>query len=170
MSTRQPWRPTKLTHELISQADTLLRAGNWVDTVAQMLGVTRRTFYNWLKRGEEEALRLEDGGDMDEDENIFADFFHTVERARAFAEVNSVRVLRTGASQRIEGDWKASLAWLERARPDRWGKRQIEQKLTIAKEEPSRLPVEDLSDDALDEVIAALERKQAQEQGDDGEG
>lgn len=58
-------RKNKLNEDLISEASRLVKAGLHLSHVAQALGISRQTFYNWLRKGEEtqkgmaQAIRIQ---------------------------------------------------------------------------------------------------------------
>lgn len=136
-------RPTKLTEQKQRQFVKLLEAGNFREIVCRACGIGTSTFYRWLERG-----ALEESG-------IYHDFRVAVERAEAEAEIEAVAVLRTAI---IEGDWRATVGFLERRYPARW-RRQQTTELTGADGGPiaveqtidlSKLSEEDLA--ALEEM------------------
>jgi hypothetical protein len=109
-------RKSKLTPDLMSKAENLLRAGNYVCVVVDYLNIGKSTWYDWIKQGEKASR------------GIYRDFYDMVQKAEAVAEVAAVSgIIATGKT----GNWQA-LAWmLERKHPDRWGKREkITQELT----------------------------------------
>jgi transposase len=103
-------RKPKLTRELIMRASKLLRAGNYVETVAELLGIGKTTFYRWLEEAEER------GG-------LFREFRDAVARAAAEAERNALAVI-------VRPKTPENAKWfLERRFPDRWGRRvRVEEK------------------------------------------
>lgn len=103
-------RKTKLTKELIKEAERLLRAGNYVVTVCQFLGISERTWYNWLNEGEQ---GFEEGKN-----NLKVQFFQSIKKAESTAEIRNVQVVQNAAQH---GDWKAAMTYLQRRFPDRWG-------------------------------------------------
>lgn len=98
----------------IGEADTvqeLLQAienGNYVETAAELAGLSKQSVYDWIKRGEagEEPFKL------------FAD---AIKRASARAEAAEVvKVREAGNDPRF---WAASMTYLERRHPERWARR-----------------------------------------------
>ena len=51
-------RPTKLTTELMNEIAQYLRAGNYIETTAALVGINRDSIYEWIKRGNKEQERL----------------------------------------------------------------------------------------------------------------
>lgn len=103
-------RPSKaeqlLTPETLAQVGHLLAEGHYQETVSDFLGIDRKTWWNWLQRGEREP------------NSIFEEFLHVVKKAGAAAEIMLLQEIRYGAPE-----W-TSRAWImERRFPKRWGKR-----------------------------------------------
>lgn len=105
-------RPTKLDNDKILQAVKLIRGGCFNSTVAHFLGISDRTFYNWVKQGRQ---------DQEDGKNTAARrFFEEVKRAEASAEASAIMgILRAGKKQ-----WQALAWYLERKYPDRWGQKK----------------------------------------------
>jgi transposase len=132
-------RPSKaeqlLTPEMLEQIARLLLEGNFKETVADFLGVDRKTWWNWEQRGQREP------------NSIYEEFFHVVKRASAGAEIALLRSIRHGAP-----GWQSN-AWVaERRFPQRWGKRV---EITVRRE-AERLAGE--LGCTADELIADAER------------
>lgn len=104
-------RPTKLTAILQKDIVDLLLAGNFVETVCDYVGISRETFYDWLKRGERGHKKDIDGG--------YVEFSDTIKKAIAQVEILTIADLRVGPQ-----NWQAKAWWLERRHPDKWGNRQ----------------------------------------------
>jgi len=111
-------RPTKLTPERQAEIVRLLRAGNYVETVCAYVGITKESFYEWLRRGRR-------GWKID---TIYSDFTDAVERARAAAEMELVVLLRksaTAVNEEGNMEHREDAKWfLQHAYPDRWGRVQ----------------------------------------------
>jgi hypothetical protein len=98
----------------IGEADTvqcLLQAiedGNYIETAAELAGLSKQSVYSWLKRG--------DAGEVPY--TLFAD---VLKRAQARAEAAEVAKVRAaGNDPRF---WAASMTFLERRHPERWARR-----------------------------------------------
>ncbi len=89
-----------------------MRAGCDVEVACRAAGVSRSTYYRWKARGEREHT------------GEYHDFVQALRAAEAEAEVHAVVVIRKAM---YGGDWRASLAFLERRFPDRWSKRTTTQ-------------------------------------------
>jgi len=99
-------RKTKLTAKLIETIKKLLVAGNYVVTICDYVKINDKTWYNWLKRGREQA------------KGLYRDFYEMVKQASSMAEIDAVTAVRKAG----QTDWKAAMTFLERRYPDRWGK------------------------------------------------
>ena len=100
-------RRTKLTERTKDDIVKALRAGNSRRDSALYAGVSETTFYSWMARGRE-------------GEPLFAEFLEAVEKAEAQSVVRNVAIIQRAA----EETWQAAAWWLERKRPDDWGRRQ----------------------------------------------
>jgi hypothetical protein len=130
----------KLTPDLQDRLIQALKAGNYIDPSCAYAGITRETFYQWLKAGQNGNAR-------------FSDFSDAVTRAMAAAEIGSVAKIKLAG----EGDWRAAAWLLERRHPDRWAntqrielmvKKQLEDALDLLQ---AKLPKE-----SYEELIDAL--------------
>ena len=72
-----------------------------------MAGISKSTFYGWLKKAEE-------GDDR------FLEFSDAVKKARAESEGAHIMNIRKAADN---GVWQASAWFLERSYPGKWGKK-----------------------------------------------
>lgn len=100
-------RKSKLTPELIKEAEALLKVGNYARTVCDYLGIHESTWYKWLQEGEAAS------------KGIKREFFEAIKKAESTAEIRNVKIVNTAA----ENDWRAAMTYLERKFPDRWGKK-----------------------------------------------
>lgn len=102
-------RKPKLTPELIKDAEKLVKAGNFVVTVCEFLGIGETTWYRWMREGEKAKSGLK------------RQFWESIKKAEAEAEIRLVTDLQRIAEQ--DQKWQG-IAWiLERKWPDRWGKK-----------------------------------------------
>lgn len=99
---------SKLTPEIQRRIVALLRAGNFVDITAQAVGITKETFYQWMKRGARSGAS----------DAPYAAFAEEVTAAQAQAESRAVAVIAKAA----EHHWQAAAWYLERRAPARWGR------------------------------------------------
>lgn len=83
-----------------------IRNGMWIETAAAFAGISKQTFYNWLKEG-----RRQKSGQK-------RDFLDAIERALAECEYQDLKKITQAAD---EGIWQAAKFRLERRFPQRWG-------------------------------------------------
>lgn len=102
-------------HSRIAEADTVqqlleaVEAGNYIETAAELAGLSKVTVYNWLKRAEA-------------NETPYVALANALKRASARAEAAEVtKVRNAGNDPRF---WAASMTYLERRHPERWARRQ----------------------------------------------
>lgn len=103
-------RPTSLTPALQSKVISAIKAGAYVETAAAFAGISKDTFYAWLRKGAKESPG-----------QPYREFSDAVEEAQVFSELNDLRVIDQAAAK---GQWQAAAWRLERKFPQRWGRRQ----------------------------------------------
>jgi hypothetical protein len=125
-------RPTSLTPAVQAKVVEALTKGNVREHAAQYAGVSRATFYNWLKRGRKETT------------GPFRDFLGAVEASEVSCAMRFLAIVDKAASERDEVtikeitfpdgstktekttrrvfDWQAAIWWLERRFPEAWSK------------------------------------------------
>lgn len=96
----------------------LVRAGMRPSKAGQAVGLSRQTVSHWINRGIAEQVRIEDGQDPLEEEEVYLNF--TIDLAKAEAESQAGLVLAWFKEAR-QGDWKAAQAFLAKRFPDEWG-------------------------------------------------
>jgi hypothetical protein len=141
----------RLTPELTTEFARLIRAGNYVLTACNALGLNRRMVYQWLEFGEHEDDRR--NGFAAEDTRPVSkaqaekclQFYRAVRRAEAEVEVQTigriqelglpqeytedpkgrlVPIVRVGGTVKLPGDIRALTEFASKRFPDRWGGRQ----------------------------------------------
>lgn len=105
-------RPTKLTPELQKEIVQIVRAGNYIETACDYVGISRETFRIWMRRGER-------GWKTDE---IYSAFVGAILEAKAAAEIESVTRIRASARM---GEIKDDKFFLTHAYPERWGTQAV---------------------------------------------
>lgn len=102
-------RPSKRTPEREARILQVLEAGNTRRAAAAYVGIDPDTFSNWMRR--------------------YSDFSDRVCKAEASAEVQAVAIIRKGIQS---GDTNDAKWWLERRRPEDYGRRdKIELRIDI---------------------------------------
>ena len=140
MGTEQPkkapvGRPSKLTLELQNQICSYLKADNYFETTCWAVGITPKTGYNWLHRGEKEKA------------GRYHDFYVMVMRAEAEAEIVDIAFIKQGSL-----NWQ-SRAWIrERRSRQRWGRQQVEVIEKKESPEDDRNMMGELTDEQLKDI------------------
>ena len=135
-------RPTKLTKELTEEVAKYLRAGNYIETTAALVGINRDSIYEWLKRGaaEQERLMKNPRARLRKREEIFVEFSDTVKKAQAQSEAMLVGLIGKAAQK----NWTAAAWRLERKYPDKWGR--TERNVATAQDDPVKELAKQISD------------------------
>lgn len=103
-------RPSDIGDQhLLRELFEAIRAGNYLETACDLVGLAPVTVYSWKKRGEA-------------GEEPFKSFANTLKRASAQAEAQAVANVRTAG--KLPQFWAAEMTYLERRHPDRWARRQ----------------------------------------------
>ena len=101
-------RKTKLTPDIQKKIGDNITLGMPIKFAAEAAGITEQTFYNWLKRGENES------------KGKFFEFAEHIKACKAKAVQLHLKLITKAAS---EGTWQASAWLLERRYPEEFGKR-----------------------------------------------
>ena len=125
-------RPTKLTTELMNEIAQYLRAGNYIETTAALVGIHRDSVYEWLKprNAEIERVSKSNRANIRKREAIFVEFTDTVKKAQAQSEAMLVGLI----GQAAQKNWTAAAWRLERKYPDKWGR--TERNVGTAQDDP----------------------------------
>lgn len=122
---------TKLTPEREERLIALLRAGQYRSSACAAVGISDRTFRNWLEKGEQGDVR-------------FSELSRKVREAEADAENRViVQILIHGKE-----DWRALSWWAERRFPNRWGDAKA-----------ASIKLEHERENMLDALVKVLERR-----------
>ena len=100
-------RRSKLTPEVQEKVVSAIRAGNYANVSAEYAGISERTFYRWLQRGQEAKS------------GRYRQFWLSVKKAESESEVRAVAIVQ----KHMDSNWQAAMTYLERKHPDRWGRR-----------------------------------------------
>jgi transposase len=104
-------RPTKLNTKLTAKITQELQLGMFIETVCELNGITRETYYQWLKRGRAA------GEKPDAKERLYVDFLQAVTQASAEAEAHALSQIRKGVD-----NWTSQAWFLERRFRQRWAR------------------------------------------------
>jgi len=99
-------RPTKLTPEIQKVIVDAISAGGFIETAVTLAGVSKDTFYQWLKRGNREKS------------GIYRDFTDSIKKALATAETHYMALIGRAAKTQ----WQAAAWMLERRFRHNWAK------------------------------------------------
>ena len=130
-------RPAALTPKVQTEIVDALASGNYLSTACLAAGITVETFYYWKRLCESGA----------EHAQKYFDFFSSVKRASATAELAAISDLRRGAP-----GWQANAWFLERRFVSRWAKRDIV--VVQTQKRP-----EEMTDAELDQARKQVRRK-----------
>lgn len=151
-------RPTRCNAKLIETICQRIVEGEYQESAALAVGISRATFFQWKAKGEEARTRLAAGGSVPNNQLIYVDFLDAVEEARAKAEARVIAALQRsalGGEVSKLTEWTddqgnlhrevtftrpnvaAQTWWLERSFPDRYGRR-----IEVSGPEGGAIPVE----------------------------
>jgi hypothetical protein len=123
-------RKLKITQDTTDKICLAIRAGNYAKVAAEMAGIGETTYYRWLEEGQK-----------DNAPKIYREFWESIKRAEADAEVAAVALIRQAANN---GTWQAASWLLERKHGERWGRNdKLRQEITGANGAPIALSVEE---------------------------
>lgn len=111
-------RPRIITSGLVRRIVASISAGCYAETAAAEAGISKDTYYRWLREGA--RLRLDDPETLTEDEELLAALSEEVEQAHARAELRDVLRIDKAIDA---GAWQAAAWRLERKYAERWGRR-----------------------------------------------
>ncbi len=116
--------PTKLTEAIIDEIFTVLLRGSYVETAAAHCGISKTTYYAWVRKGAAERKHILEGGKARKSFALNLSLLNAVERAMAEAELGDLRVISQAAHD--DKVWQAAAWKLERRNPTRWGRVRLE--------------------------------------------
>ena len=113
---------TVLTAEVQKTVVDALRGGAPPEAAAAFAGISRATYFNWLKRGREAIIQANGNAEQIVETDPYANFVVSVDEALSRFIVGTVAAIGTAGRTATDGDWRA-LAWmLERRFPALFGK------------------------------------------------
>jgi hypothetical protein len=135
-------RPTKICPEIIEKIQSAILAGSYVETAAAFAGISKDTFYIWLKKG------------AAANSGIYYEFSDAIKRAMAEAELRDVMVINRAA----QTTWQAAAWKLERKYPNRWGLRSKHEIVGADKEvKPVQIVYAKISEASAHKVIEVID-------------
>lgn len=116
-------RRTKCTPELTKALEKVLLGGNYIEAACEFVGLGVSTYYLWCQRGRDELQRVDENrrAKVKKSERPFVEFLEVTTRARASAEIKSLKRIRKAAKK---GDISCDKWFLERSNPNSWGRRK----------------------------------------------
>ena len=121
---------TKLTSKLQEEIIKNVKKGFYVKESVKAVGISEKTYYNWLQYGVI-ALRLKEKGEkVPKDKKIFLQFLQSVQQANTIGELEIYSEIRN----HVKKDWRAGMEILSRKYPQRWAKQdklEIKSKKTV---------------------------------------
>src|ERR1700722_6201119 len=145
---RRSGRPSLLTPELTKQICAYILAGAYDNSAAEACGISRKTFMEWMRRGEDIDVRPH--------ATKFADFADSVRLARATARVGAEITVR-------KADPKFWLTHKHRDKSDDPGWSQSPTQLEVTGKEGARLG---LTLEVVRQFLDATEPKDGNENND----
>lgn len=144
-------RKLKITQDTTDKICLAIRAGNYAKVAAEMAGIGETTYYRWLEEGQKEGAT-----------KVYREFWESIKRAEADAEVAAVALIRQAANN---GTWQAASWLLERKHGERWGRNdKLRQEITGTNGAPIALSIEE----ARKAVLAFLDGGEEDEPVDTG--
>ena len=134
-------RPLKLNLEIQEVIVSLVRDGNSPNISAEIVGISRSTYFSWMKRGEE-------------GESPFLEFSDSIKRAFSQSVVDRVAHISRVA---FEGDWRASAWLLERLDPEYFGKRRLNSAKCHHVDSNSESPTSEVTIQSLEALIEKIQ-------------
>jgi hypothetical protein len=137
-------RPTKLDADRQAKVCEALALGVSIEAAAAHAGLSATCVHEWMARGRK-------------GERLYAEFLEATTRARDAAEVRYAAVVAKAAK---EGSESAARWWLERRRPETWGRKDADVQVTTNVQQGANIAP----------LLERIAQFPASEYGDDGRG
>ena len=111
-------RRTSLTPAVQDKIIKALESGAYFETAAAFAGIAKSTFYLWLRRGEREIQRREQGKEPRAEEDVFVDFKYIINEKLATFEIDLLSTIKNAGNK----DWRAPAFLLERRFSNRYSR------------------------------------------------
>lgn len=135
-----------LNDELIETIAQAIRVGSYVETAVALAGVSKDSFYRWLRQAEN-----------DDANEMTVKLSDAVKKALAESEKRDLDVIDRAAQQ---GEWTAAAWRLERKFPNKWG-RQSKVQLEHTGMDGGPIEVQSMTEDEMETRIEKLLQKRA---------
>lgn len=109
-------RSSKLNKDTLAKICEYVKAGNTFKHSVQACGISEAAFYNWMKRGKD----AQESGSKAKADQIYIELVESIKKAEAEAIVRNVAVINKAAQK----TWQAAAWYLERRRPEEYGRRE----------------------------------------------
>ena len=133
-----------LTDELIETIAQAIRVGSYVETAVALAGVSKDSFYRWLRQAE-----------SDDANEMTVKLSDAVKKALAESEKRDLDVIDKAAQ---EGEWTAAAWRLERKFPNKWG-RQSKVQLEHTGMDGGPIEIQSMTDEEMETRIENLLQK-----------
>lgn len=137
-------RPTKLDADRQAKVCEALALGVSIEAAAAHAGLSAACVHEWMARGRK-------------GERLYTEFLEATTRARDAAEVRYAAVVAKAAK---EGSESAARWWLERRRPETWGRKDADVQVTTNVQQGANIAP----------LLERIAQFPASEYGDDGRG
>jgi len=129
-------RPKKLTQDLQDRLCALIARGHYATTACHAVGLGEATYFRWMELGTDHLEKDADGGRKKvAGRSPYLEFREAVQKAQANAQMAHMEAIREAAFEVVAGpdgaqrvrckNWTASAWFLERTRPDLFGRRDV---------------------------------------------
>lgn len=131
-------RKCTLTKDIQDKIVEILEAGNYQKTAYESLGISERTYFNWLKRGEEAQERYDAGDKPNKTQEKFLQFYQSIKKAEQAAIQRNLQIIQDAAKK----NWQAAAWYLERKAHEQFG-RKDKQEIEVPKVIPIKIVYDD---------------------------
>lgn len=116
-------RPSKLTKELIKQFADMLPTVRYLETVGEVLGVSKVSWYSWIKRGNKALRQIAANRKLPKDKRVrlLEMDYLCIEFLNAHKKGVSMGVIKSLNKIDKDSSWQSQAWLLERRKPELWG-------------------------------------------------
>jgi hypothetical protein len=113
-------RQSKLRNKQIRERIlNYVRAGTPFETAARASGIGESTLHLWRQRGSEASERRKNGVRLGPNDRMYLEFLEEIKEAEALAIADKISLVAIHG----KNSWQAAAWFLERRRPEEWGRR-----------------------------------------------
>lgn len=114
---------TVLSKKVIESICRHLSVGNYLETAASAVGVSRVTLNNWMHEARDAKRLQRQGKRLTPRQSLALELFDKAEIAMAKGEVRDLGTIDNAATNEERPQWQAAAWKLERRFPERWGRK-----------------------------------------------